>query len=264
LRDRVSVHQALADFQPHVVSHQAAQVSVAVSVRRPHFDAAVNVLGGLNLLDACIEVGVVRVVFASTGGAIYGEVPEGELASHTRTSASPASPYAINKLTFERYLSCYRQQAGLESVVLRYANVYGPRQSPHGEAGVVAIFAKRLLTDEPIKVYGMRQAGDGGCVRDYVFVDDVVGANVAALTELPDAATLDVCTGVPTTTGALLSMIEKSTGRTARELAQVAPRPGDLQRSLLDATELTRLTGAPVPIDAGIERTVAWFRERTL
>ena len=142
LRDKEGVERAFREFRPTHVSHQAAQASVKVSVEDPVLDFEVNLLGGLNLLEACRQYGVEKLVFASTGGAIYGEVPEGERAEET-WPPRPKSPYAASKAAFEHYLSVYGQSYGLKWVSLRYGNVYGPRQDPHGEAGVVAIFAER-------------------------------------------------------------------------------------------------------------------------
>src|SRR5450755_4291243 len=180
LRDRAAVRAALAEFQPELVSHQAAQASVAVSVREPHLDAEINVMGGLNLLDACVALKVKKVVFASTGGAIYGEVPDGQRAAED-TRPAPISPYAISKLAFEQLLDVYRSHHGLGSTVLRYANVYGPRQDPHGEAGVIAIFFDTVLKGGSLRVNARKTEGDAGCVRDYVYVSDVARANLAAL-----------------------------------------------------------------------------------
>ncbi len=154
VRNRSAVREALASFKPGLVSHQAAQVSVAVSVREPLLDGEVNVIGGINVLDACVAAQVKRVVFASTGGAIYGEVP-GTLRADEGLRPAPISPYAIHKLAFEQLLDVYRSQHGLDSVVLRYANVYGPRQDPHGEAGVVAIFFDSVIAGKTLRVNGM-------------------------------------------------------------------------------------------------------------
>ncbi|HVZ35762.1 MAG TPA: NAD-dependent epimerase/dehydratase family protein, partial [Polyangiaceae bacterium] len=143
IRDGKRLHELIGEFRPQVISHQAAQTSVSVSTREPVRDADINVTGSLQLGDAAVEHGVERLIFASTGGAIYGEVPEGARAKEgDRTT--PLSPYACSKLAFETYLTGYfAKERGLKSTVLRYANVYGPRQDPHGEAGVVAIFAQR-------------------------------------------------------------------------------------------------------------------------
>src|SRR5690606_27160174 len=180
LRDAARVYEAVAAFRPTHIFHQAAQASVKVSVDDPAADAAINIVGGLHLLDAARRAGVERVVFASTGGAIYGEVPEGERARED-WPLRPKSPYGASKAAFEQYLEVYRQNFGLPYTVLRYANVYGPRQDPFGEAGVVAIFTGRLLKGQPVQLFARREPGDDGCVRDYVWVGDVVQANLLAV-----------------------------------------------------------------------------------
>jgi UDP-glucose 4-epimerase len=256
LRDSADVEGALEDFRPDWVSHQAAQASVSVSMREPKRDVMVNVVGSLNLLDACAEVGVQRFVFASTGGAIYGEVPEPQRADES-WPGRPLSPYAISKLAVEQLLDVYRSERGLSSVVLRYANVYGPRQDPHGEAGVVAIFMQRLLEGKPLQINGRVAAGDAGCVRDYVFVADVVRANLAALSGDLQERVVNVGTGVETTTRDLARQIAGIAGIDTGFVA-APPRAGDLQRSVLDPTRagLAEL----VPIDAGLIRTWQWYR----
>ena len=156
IRDQDAIDRVFADFKPTAVSHQAAQASVAVSVREPQLDAAINISGSLNIMSACVANNVERLVFASTGGAIYGEVPEGVRAG-VDFSPVPISPYACSKFSVEKYLECFRLEHGLAYTVLRYANVYGPRQDPHGEAGVVAIFCNRILASEGILVNAKRE-----------------------------------------------------------------------------------------------------------
>jgi UDP-glucose 4-epimerase len=261
LRDRRATRNALAEFRPDVVSHQAAQASVSVSMRDPALDAEVNVLGGIHVADACVELGVRHLVFASTGGAIYGEVPEGTAADESH-GAAPISPYAIHKLAFEQLLGVYRRQHGLHSTVLRYANVYGPRQDPHGEAGVVAIFLGRALTGEPLQIFARRELGDPGCVRDYVFVSDVARANLAVMEGTLAAPVLNCATGVGTSTAELASQVLgwlRDRGQPAPELRHGPPRAGDLERSVLDASRFRELLGAPVPLAEGIRRTADWY-----
>lgn len=263
LRDASSTRRVIREFRPDVVSHQAAQASVAVSVRDPRLDAEVNVIGGINLLDACTESGarVSRVVFASTGGAIYGEVPEGARASED-TPTRPASPYAIHKLAFEQLLAAYRSYRDLPFTILRYANVYGPRQDPHGEAGVVAIFFAAALAGGELRVNARREVGDAGCVRDYVFVSDVARANVLALTGQIGDPVLNVATGRDTTTEALARTISKLAGRGARITAG-PPRPGDLERSVLDPARAERYLGTPTSLEEGLERTYAFYAAKS-
>jgi UDP-glucose 4-epimerase len=261
LRSRDQVQRAVAEFKPDVVSHQAAQASVAVSVREPHLDAEINVLGGLNLLDACVAAGVRKVVFASTGGAIYGEVPEGQLAAED-TRPAPISPYAISKLAFEQLLGVYRTHHGLDSTVLRYANVYGPRQDPHGEAGVIAIFFDTALRCGSLRVNARRTEGDAGCVRDYVYVSDVARANLAALAGKLTQRVTNVGTGEAITTLELARQVASVSGR---ELCTVfgPPRAGDIERSVLDPARFSSVLGALVPLTDGLRHTFEWYRSLT-
>lgn len=257
LRDAQGVGEVIRTFRPEVISHQAAQVSVAWSVRDPLLDAEVNLIGGLNLLQAAVQAGVSRVVFASSGGAIYGEVPD-DHAAHEHDPGRPISPYATSKLAFELYLETYRAQYGLESVVLRYGNVYGPRQNPHGEAGVVAIFAERLLRGEPLAVHASRTGDPAGCIRDYVAVQDVARANLAAcLGRL--VGPVNIGSGEGRTTAEVAEAVGRALGRPVT--LQAAPyRPGDLQRSVLDIQRLRQAGLSVTPFALGLDHTADWFR----
>ena len=258
IRDTALVAKVFADFKPDVVTHQAAQTSVSVSTREPLRDAEVNILGSLNILNEAVKHKLQRLVFASTGGAIYGDVPEGERATEAR-APNPLSPYACSKFAVEKYLTAYGREHGLRSTVLRYANVYGPRQDPHGEAGVVAIFAQRLLQGEPIQVNARKQNGDAGCVRDYVYVGDVVKANLLAIENKLTQNPLNVCSGVATSTLDLAQMMASAAGVTA-QLKYGPRREGDVERSVLDPGTPPPL-GAAVTLADGIAKTVAWFRQ---
>lgn len=261
VRDAAAVRAALLGFRPEVVCHLAAQISVSRSLREPLLDASVNVLGSLHVLEASCAAGVARLVFASTGGAIYGEVPEGERARED-WPALPTSVYGISKLTVERYLSALTSSQGPALRVLRYANVYGPGQDPLGEAGVVAIFTERALAGHPLVVHGRRRAGDTGCVRDYVYVMDVVQATLAAAEGDLAEPLLNVGTGVETTTQRLAEQLRALTGD-AVVIEAGPPRPGDLERSVLDPTRLTAALGRPpVELRSGLEQTLAWYRAR--
>ena len=260
IRDKEAVDSVFAQFKPTAVSHQAAQASVAVSVREPQLDAAINIAGSLNIMTACVASKVERIVFASTGGAIYGEVPEGVRAGIDFTPV-PISPYACSKFSVEKYLECFRIEHGLKYTVLRYANVYGPRQDPHGEAGVVAIFCNRIIAGEPILVNAKREPGDPGCIRDYVYIEDVAGANIAALEgKVPDPI-LNVGTGHETTTQQLAEILQKEIGNTVSVSPNIK-RPGDIERSLLNGDRLVELLGPVVDIQNGLGRTAEWFRAR--
>ena len=259
LRDRAAVFGVVRDFRPDVVSHQAAQASVAISVRDPRLDAEINLIGGINLLDACTAEGtrIERLVFASTGGAIYGEVPEGERATESFVPF-PESPYAIHKYAFERQLFVYRKHRDLVSTVLRYANVYGPRQDPHGEAGVVAIFFDAILAGNPVRVNARKRVGDDGCVRDYVYVSDVAAANSLALAGKISEPVINVGTGKPTTTRALADAIYAVAGR--RGEVQFGPmRPGDVERSVLDPALTERTLGRLLTLEEGLTKTHAFY-----
>ncbi len=260
LRDAAAVEAVVASFKPQAVAHQGAQTSVSKSVRDAVLDAQINVLGTVNLLEALGRHGVRRFVFASTGGAIYGEVPEGTRAA-VGGPLAPLSPYACSKLAGEAYVRAYAQRHHFGATILRYANVYGPRQDPHGEAGVVAIFGQRLLAGESIQINAKSVEGDDGCIRDYVYVDDVVRLNLAALEGHVDAPIVNVGTGHATSTIELASTMKKAAGSSST-FHFAAPRVGDLERSVLEppAVEAHR---ARIGLEEGIARTVAWFRGRT-
>ena len=261
VRDADAVLAAFRDFRPDCVSHQAAQASVARSVREPAFDAEVNILGGLNVLAAARAADVGRVIFASSGGAIYGEVPEGQRAAED-WPARPVSPYAASKFAFEVYLDVYARQYGLRYTILRYANVYGPRQDPHGEAGVVAIFIDALRRGKPVRLYAMQEAGDDGCVRDYIDVGDVAAAHRLA-TERELDGCFNVGTGEGRRTVEVLEAVAKALG-VEPTAERVGPRPGDLQRSVLDSSRLQAHGWRPsTPFPAGILRTARSFEANT-
>ncbi len=261
LRDRERTEQVLLEFKPEAVSHQAAQASVSISVKDPALDANVNIIGSIHLFDACEKYGVRRVVFASTGGAIYGEVPEGKRADES-TPPVPISPYAISKLAVEHLLGFYRAERGLASTILRYANVYGPRQDAHGEAGVVAIFANRVLKAQPLCINARREQGDAGCVRDYTYVADVARANLLAFEGKLNHSVMNLGTGVTTTTEQLAKRIAGALGKQVA-LEYTQKRAGDLERSVLDPSRCQEALGELVSLDVGIQKTAAWYAEAT-
>ena len=257
--DDAALERVFASFRPDIVTHQGAQTSVAVSTREPSRDARVNVIGSIHVLQACVRHRVGRLVFASTGGAIYGEVPEPRKAK-VGDPTVPLSPYACSKLAVEHYLEAWKAEHGLPFTVLRYANVYGPRQDPHGEAGVVAIFSRRILSREPLRINAMRDANDHGCIRDYVAVADVVKANLLAVEGAIGDRTINVCTGVPTTTLDIAQGLMRALAIDV-ELQYGPRRPGDLERSVLDEAEMVARVGAPLGLAEGLAATAAWFRD---
>lgn len=258
IRSGDDVTAAFEEFRPTHISHQAAQASVAVSVREPQMDADVNIIGSLNVMSAAVAVNAERFVFASTGGAIYGEVPEG-IRAGVDTVPVPISPYACSKFAVEKYLECFRLEHGLNYTILRYANVYGPRQDPHGEAGVVAVFCNRIIAGQRIQVNAKRTAGDDGCIRDYVYIDDVAGANIAAFEGRISDPILNVGTGEETTTRQLTEILQQELENRV-EVAAHDKRAGDIERSLLNADRLVELLGPTVSIQQGLSETAAWFR----
>jgi UDP-glucose 4-epimerase len=258
IRNAATVAKLFDDHKPEVVCHQAAQTSVAVSTREPVRDAEINVIGGVQLLEQAVKHKVARFVFASTGGAIYGEVPEGR--ASVDTHPRPLSPYACSKFAFEGYLGAYAKEYGLNYTVLRYANVYGPRQDPHGEAGVVAIFSQRLLDGQPVQINARRELGDPGCVRDYVYVDDVVRANMLAIEGKIEERVVNLCTGEATTTLELAQAIARAVG-VKPELKNGPRRAGDVERSVLDGGAFIKAYPA-TSLDAGVHKTIEWFKTR--
>ena len=237
--------------KPDAVSHHAAQMSVSRSVAEPQHDADVNILGSLNVARAAADVGT-RIVFASTGGALYGDA--GVLPTPETAPAWPVSPYGISKLSFEHYLFGFRAQYGLSYTALRYGNVYGPRQNPHGEAGVVAIFCEGLLGKREIRINGT-----GTDTRDYVFVDDVVRANLLAL----DSEACDhfnVGTGRQADTNTIFRLIADALGKPP-VVEHGPPRAGDLRASALDSALIGRTLGwrPEVSLEEGIAQTARWF-----
>ncbi len=245
----------LRDSGVEILVHHAAQMDVRRSVADPRFDADVNIGGLINLLEAGRQGALRQVVFASTGGAIYGEQdvhPADE--DHPQR---PVSPYGVSKLAGERYLYFYHHEYGLDVTCLRYANVYGPRQNPHGEAGVVAIFLDRLLRGEQPTIHG-----DGLQTRDYVYVGDVVAANLAAV-GLDGFRIYNVGTGIETDVNTLYEELRKALGSPIRAVHGPA-KPGEQRRSSITAAKLERELGVRIatPLEEGFRITAEWFAER--
>ena len=238
-----------------VVNHHAAQIDVRKSVADPLFDARVNILGTLRLLDLSRAHGVKRVVFASSGGAAYGE--QVRFPADEEHPLNPVSPYGVGKVSGEHYAFYYQAVHGLPYVALRYANVYGPRQDPHGEAGVVAIFSGRLLTGQPCTING-----DGGQTRDYVYVGDVVEANAAAADlSLEVRGPVNIGTGVETDVNALFALLAEVTG-SRRAPVHGPAKAGEQQRSVIDPSRAARVLGwrPRTALRDGLRQTVEFFR----
>lgn len=240
--------------RPNIVMHLAAQMDVRKSVEDPIFDAQVNVLGMLNVLQQAVKHGARKVIFSSSGGAIYGE-QEVFPAPETHVT-QPLSPYGLSKLCGEHYLSYYQRVGGIQVVTLRYANVYGPRQDPYGEAGVVAIFIQKLLNNEQAIING-----NGRQTRDFVFVDDVVEANLAVMGQ-ETQGTYNVGTGIETSINDLFRILVEQIGSKCKELHGPAKK-GEQARSVIDPTKLRQeLSWEPrVELSDGLKRTVCYFRE---
>ena len=235
-----------------VVVHHAAQMNVRHSVEQPVFDAQVNILGTLNLLQEAVHTGVGKFMFASTGGAVYGE--QEYFPADEQHPTNPVSPYGISKLSCEKYLSYYQIQFDLKTVIMRYANVYGPRQNPHGEAGVVAIFADKLVRGEPVIVNG-----DGLQTRDYVYVGDVVAANALAL-EHDSHLTFNVGTGIETDVVTLYRHLAQAAG-TELQPKHGPAKAGEQRRSVISPKwGGKRLGWTPeVTLKEGLDRTFRSF-----
>jgi UDP-glucose 4-epimerase len=261
IRSDVEVRDLFRDVHFDLVNNHAAQIDVRVSVNDPQKDAAINLQGLLNLTEAAIEVGTRRFIFVSSGGVVYGE-PEFIPTPETAAKA-PLSPYGVTKLAGEYYLNYYRRIHGLDYVAVRYSNVYGPRQDPHGEAGVVSIFSTRLLDGDALTVFG-----DGEQTRDYVFVRDVVSANMLVSNlDLPDSGDLDdrafnVGTGVATSVNGLADVLE-SVASVQPGRSHEGERAGELRHSTLNTDRLRAQGWAPAhSLEQGLQETYTFIRDQ--
>jgi UDP-glucose 4-epimerase len=247
------IERVLRKERPSVLLHLAAQMDVRRSVEDPIFDAQVNILGTLNVLEHAVNHGTRKVVFASSGGAIYGE--QDVFPAPEQHPTRPLSPYGISKLTGEHYLAYYQRITGIQFVSLRYSNVYGPRQDPHGEAGVVAIFTQKMLSGEQPIING-----NGRQTRDFVFVDDVVEANLAVMGKDVQGI-YNVGTGQESSINELFGMLRELTKSSCKEIHGPAKK-GEQTRSVVDATKLRNELGwdQKVGLREGLARTVDYFR----
>ncbi len=257
IRNKKEIETILKKEKPDVINHHAAQISVRESVATPIFDLEVNLIGLLNLLEVSTQIAIKKLIFASSGGVVYGNadlLPTPE----TYTPLKPQSPYGITKLTSEYYLNYFYQSFRIPFVALRYANVYGPRQNPHGEAGVVAIFTLKLLKNEIPTING-----DGMQTRDYIYVGDVVEANRQAL-QTSEIGGFNIGTGKESNVIEIFENIKKLIG--SKVLAKHGPaKIGEQQRSCLDSLLAEEKLGweAKINLDEGLRKTIEYFRKMT-
>jgi len=255
IQDCQTIEYVFAQEKPDVVNHHAAQMDVRRGVREPVFDARVNILGSLNLLEAAVAYGTSRFIYISTSGAAYGEPKR--LPVSEDHPINPVTPYGISKHTVEHYLYTFSYLYGLSYVVLRYGNVYGPRQSSQGEAGVFAIFSEQLLAGIQPVIYG-----DGTKLRDYVYIDDVVQANLAAL-EQAAGEIFNIGSGVATSDHEVFYLVRDLLGKKGVEPRYVPKRPGEIDRIRLDISKAQRLLAwnPQVSLRDGAQRTVKYFQQ---
>ena len=253
ITDEATLTQIFDEVRPEIVSHQAAQASVAISTQNPQLDARINILGLLNVLTNCTRVGVKKVIFASSG-ATYGTPTRNPV--DEEVPQRPESPYGITKMTTEYYLRYWHEANGLNFTALRYGNVYGPRQDPNGEAGVIAIFAKRFLHNE-----GVRIDWDGEQRKDYVYVEDVARANVLAL-EHGDNDVFCIGAGNPVSVNEIYNLLAKITGNKP-EITRAPKRPGDIYLSYFNPVKAERILGwkSQANFEEGVRATVDYFRK---
>ena len=256
IRDAGAVSQLCEEFRPDAVCHHAAQLDVRKAVSDPAYDAHVNILGSLNVLLHATRCGATRFIFSSSGGAAYGE-PEQIPVPETHP-ARPESPYGLTKYAFEHYLRIWHKLHGIVTVVLLYSNVFGPRQTAHGEAGVVAIFAGLLLEGKPCKIFG-----DGKDTRDYCYVGDVVEANRAALTR-GGGGVFNIGTGIETSTRQVFDAVREAVGSGPSEPEMLPERPGEVHHIALDNSLARKDLGwsPQVEFREGVRRAVEWQMEQ--
>ncbi len=255
IRDINGLEEIFKVYKPTYVLHLAAQISVSRSVREPIYDEEVNIKGILNVLELSSKYGVEKLVFSSSGGVMYGDDPE-IFPTPERVCPDPVSPYGIAKLSGEKYLNFYSKEKGLRYTILRYGNVYGPRQSPDGEAGVIAIFAKKMLKGAPVTING-----DGEYIRDYIYVRDVVEANLLAL-EKGDGEIFNIGTAVGKSVNDVFNALKEHIDYDLDPIYG-PPRPGDLRKSVLDISHAQEILGwkPAYSFKDGVGKTVEFFRK---
>lgn len=255
ISDYEALSQAIGEIKPEVIFHLAAQVNVRKSVENPVRDVAVNVGGTVNLLDLATKHKVKHFIFSSTGGAIYGD--KAQRPTPETEEANPQSPYGINKLASEKFVQFFAHEHGIKFTILRYANVYGPRQNPLGGAGVVAIYAYKMIKGEPMTMFG-----DGSQTRDYVFVSDVVNANVSAF-EKSVTGVFNIGTGKETSLNDIVLALEKVTGNKA-DIEHIPANPSEQLNSCLDISKAQSELdwNAQVDLENGITQLTQFFKEK--
>jgi len=253
IRDK-KLEDVFKSEKPDVVIHNAAQLSVRVSVKNPLLDADINIVGGLKLINICQKYKVRKIIFASSGGTVYGE--QQTFPADEDHPLAPISPYGVAKLSTEHYLYYFHKAYGLEYISLRYGNIYGPRQDPHGEAGVVAIFSKKMLAGGTPLING-----DGLQTRDYTFVGDVVKVNIAAI-KSDYTGPVNIGTGVETDVVTLFNILKDASGKDIEEIHGPA-KAGEQMRSVLDNTLVKKVLGwePEISIEEGLKLTYKWFKE---
>ncbi|MGB9794891.1 NAD-dependent epimerase/dehydratase family protein [Caldisericum exile] len=251
LRDKNALEKVFKEFKPEIVNHHAAQIDVRKSVEDPVFDAEINIVGSTNLFQLAVKYEVKRVVFASTGGALYGEPKV--LPANEDTPIEPLSPYGVAKYCVENYLNYFKRLYGIERVILRYANVYGPRQDPLGEAGVISIFTGRILEGKPVFIFG-----DGTQTRDFIYVEDVVNANLLAIAG--SEGVYNIGTGVETSVNDIVKVFDEVLERKI-QVEYLPPRKGEVYRIALDYTKAKQSLGfePTYTLKEGIKKTIEWY-----
>lgn len=256
IKDKDYIQKVFKDFQPEIVNHHASQINVRASVENPVFDAETNVVGSINVLEQSVKNSIRRFIFSSTGGAIYGE-PE-NLPVDEKTIQSPLSPYGVSKLCVENYIKFYSRIYGLDYIILRYSNVYGERQNPHGEAGVVAIFCTNILNGKPCKIFG-----DGNQTRDYVHVSDVAKANLLSLKGA--SGIYNIGTSVETSVNDIIGELKKIVDADFKVINE-PERAGEVMRiSLENSLAYEQIGWQPgLDLENGLRKTWSWFKENNL
>jgi len=240
-----------------IVSHHAAQMDVRLSVKDPTFDANVNILGGINLYEACVKTNVKKIIFASSGGTVYGE--QIEFPAPETHPLNPCSPYGISKMVNEKYLFYYKEVYGLDYVAFRYGNVFGPRQNPHGEAGVIAIFIDKMLNNEQPIING-----DGLITRDYIYIEDVVDANIKALNDNIEGI-YNVTTGKETNVNTIFETLKKNI-KIDVEIKHGPAKAGEQRRSCCAYNKLNLVSGwePQISFENGIVNTVKYYQNKLI